>query len=119
MRGHLRMDDPFLRHALRLTVTFAAAVALSWWLDLPHPYWLPMTVAWISKPAQSDTTTKVIARVAQGCGPGMHRGPYGGCLPNYGPRRYGPPRAYGPPRRLGPGCIMQQTPYGVRRICRY
>ena len=63
VRGHLRMDDPFLRHALRLTVTFAAAVALSWWLDLPHPYWLPMTVAWISKPAQSDTTTKVIARV--------------------------------------------------------
>lgn len=60
-----------------------------------------------------------IALVAQGCGPGMHRGPYGGCRPNYGPRGYGPPRAYGPPRRLGPGCIMQQTPYGVRRICRY
>ncbi len=54
-----------------------------------------------------------ITLVAQGCGPGMHRGPYGGCRPNYGPRRYGPPR------RLGPGCIMQQTPYGVRRICRY
>ena len=60
-----------------------------------------------------------ITLAAQGCGPGMHRGPYGGCRPNYGPRGYGPPRAYGPPRRVGPGCIMQRTPYGVRRICRY
>ena len=54
-----------------------------------------------------------ITRVAQGCGPGMHRGPRGGCLPNYGPR------GYGPPRHGGAGCIMQRTPYGVRRICRY
>ena len=60
-----------------------------------------------------------LSLVAQGCGPGMHRGPYGGCMRNYGPRRYGPPRAYGPPRHGRAGCIMQQTPYGVRRICRY
>lgn len=62
-RGHLRWRDPFTRHAVRLSVTFAVAVVVSHWLDLPHPYWLPMTVAWISKPAQSDTTTKVVARV--------------------------------------------------------
>ena len=60
-----------------------------------------------------------VTLIAQGCGPGMHRGPYGGCMPNYGPRRYGPPRAYGPPRRGAAGCVMQRTPYGMRRICRY
>jgi hypothetical protein len=70
-------------------------------------------------PGESGPGASGITLVAQGCGPGMHRGPYGGCRPNYGPRGYGPPRAYGPPRRVGPGCIMQRTPYGMRRICRY
>ena len=60
-----------------------------------------------------------ITLVAQGCGPGMHRGPAGGCRPNFGPRGYGPPRFYGPPRYAGPGCFMRRTPYGVRRVCRY
>jgi len=71
-------------------------------------------------PVAADAgASAAITLIAQGCGPGMHRGPRGGCLPNYGPRGYGPPRAYGPPRRVGPGCVMQRTPYGVRRICRY
>ncbi len=54
-----------------------------------------------------------ITLAAQGCGPGMHRGPYGACRPNFGPR------GYGPPRYVGPGCFMRRTPYGVRRVCRY
>ena len=70
-------------------------------------------------PADAGLGAAQITRVAQGCGPGMHRGPYGGCLRNYGPRGYGPPRAYGPPRHGGAGCVMQRTPSGVRRICRY
>ena len=71
-------------------------------------------------PVAADAgASAAITLIAQGCGPGMHRGPRGGCLPNYGPRGYGPPRAYGPPRRGGAGCVMQRTPYGVRRICRY
>ena len=69
--------------------------------------------------ADAGASAAQITLVAQGCGPGMRRGPRGGCMPNYGPRGYGPSRAYGPPRRMGAGCIMQQTPYGVRRICRY
>jgi hypothetical protein len=63
VRGHLGLGDPFARHAVRFTGTFLVAVLLSHWLDLPHPYWLPMTVAWISKPAQGDTTTKTVARL--------------------------------------------------------
>ncbi len=30
------------------------------------------------------------ASAAQGCGPGYHRGPYGGCRPNRGPVVRGP-----------------------------
>ena len=58
-----------------------------------------------------------ITLAAQGCGPGMHRGPYGACRPNFGPRGYGPRYGYGP--RRGVDCFVRRTPYGVRRVCRY
>ncbi len=61
---HRALHDPLVRHAIRLAVVFGVAIALSEALDLPHPYWLPMTVAWISKPGQGDTTVRVAARVA-------------------------------------------------------
>jgi hypothetical protein len=44
-----------------------------------------------------------IIRVAGGCGPGWHRGPYGGCLRNYAdPDAHACPRGY----HVGPygGC---------------
>jgi hypothetical protein len=47
-------------------------------------------------------TTDVL-RVAGGCGPGWHRGPYGGCLRNYAnPAAHACPRGY----HVGPygGC---------------
>ena len=41
-------------------------------------------------PTQTD-----IIRVAGGCGPGWHRGPYGGCLRNYAnPAAHACPRGY-------------------------
>jgi len=49
-------------------------------------------------PAQTD-----VIRVAGGCGPGWHRGPYGGCLRNYAnPAAHACPRGY----HIGPygGC---------------
>lgn len=45
--------------------------------------------------------------VAQGCGPGFRRGPYGGCRP-FG--RFRP--------RFERECFVRRTPYGVRRVCR-
>lgn len=50
------------------------------------------------EPAQTD-----VIRVAGGCGPGWHRGPYGGCLRNYAnPAAHACPRGY----HIGPngGC---------------
>jgi hypothetical protein len=49
-----------------------------------------------------------ITDVAQGCGPGYSRGPYGRCRPNYGPRRGFYERR----------CFVRPTPYGPRRVCR-
>ncbi len=46
--------------------------------------------------------------IAGGCGPGWHRGPYGGCRRNWG---------WG-----GPGwrrCWWRPTPWGPRRVCRW
>ncbi|GJD51324.1 hypothetical protein OPKNFCMD_4078 [Methylobacterium crusticola] len=48
-----------------------------------------------------------VTRVAQGCGPGFARGPYGRCRPVYGRGGY------------GRGCVVRPTPYGPRRVCRY
>lgn len=38
---------------------------------------------------------ELIARVAQGCGPGFHRGPYGACRPLYSCPRGWHPGPYG------------------------
>jgi hypothetical protein len=54
----------------------------------------------------------LITHVAQGCGPGFHRGPYGGCRPNVGPR------GFYAPRRFERRCWVRPTPFGPRRVCR-
>ncbi|KAA0074391.1 hypothetical protein [Tardiphaga sp. P9-11] len=56
----------------------------------------------------SATDTAGVIQVAQGCGPGYARGPYGGCRPMY---RAPPPRA----RFCPPGFF--RNPYGrcIRR----
>jgi hypothetical protein len=63
--------------------------------------------------AQEDTAQNVV-RVAGGCGLGWHRGPWGGCRPNY--YGYYRPYAYLAPG-YAPGCWWRATPYGPRRVC--
>ncbi len=36
-------------------------------------------------PLSSGAHNDLVTTVAGGCGPGFHRGPYGGCRPNGGP----------------------------------
>ena len=56
-----------------------------------------MAVAPLDQAAASDTS---IVPVAGGCGPGWHRGPYGGCLRNFAnPAAHACPRGY----HIGPG----------------
>ena len=50
-------------------------------------------------------SSPLLTFVADGCGPGYHRGGFGACRPNGGFFR---------PR----GCFVRPTPYGPRRVCR-
>ena len=58
----------------------------------------------------------LIEHVAQGCGPGFFRGPYGGCRPMRG--GFGPRGFYGRPGFDGRRCFVRPTPFGPRRVCR-
>ncbi len=71
---------------------------------------LPLSAHALTGAAPALPMVSGVTPVAQGCGPGFHRGPYGGCRANrwYGPRRWGP----GP---RGHRCFWR---YG-RRICRW
>ena len=64
VRDHLRIGDPVARHAIRVAAVYSIAMAISCLLKIPHGYWAPMTVAWVSRPALGETTVKVTARVA-------------------------------------------------------
>jgi hypothetical protein len=67
-------------------------------------------------PASGLAGSGLVEHVAQGCGPGFFRGPYGGCRPmrgGYGRPAYGPRPGYGPRR-----CWVDRTPFGPRRVCR-
>ncbi len=55
---------PFLAHATRLTIVMVIATAISESTPIPHQYWLPMSVAWMSKPDLEGTVVRVIHRLA-------------------------------------------------------
>ena len=59
----IRLDDPFVRHGIRLAIVMMIAIALEEILAFPHSYWIPMTVAWISRPDRDGTVDKVTSRV--------------------------------------------------------
>ena len=71
IRRHLHPSDLFVRHAVRLGIAIAIADIIGeavlqrapWWHQLGHGFWIPMTVAWISKPGQGDTVQRVTLRV--------------------------------------------------------
>lgn len=62
---HMSWADPFVRHGVRLAAGIAAASALAFAFasGYPHAYWLPMTIAWVTKPDLEGTVTRVAARI--------------------------------------------------------
>lgn len=56
--------DLYLRHTASVTIAIVIATVVSQYLEVPHEYWIPMTVAWIFKPNQKATTLRVAERVA-------------------------------------------------------
>ncbi len=63
LRSNLDLSSQAFRHAIRLSVTLAAAVALSHAFSFAHPYWLPMTTMLVLRPDFASTITRGTARV--------------------------------------------------------
>jgi len=63
LRSHLSWADPSFRHGVRLALAMAAGVVVSERWHISHAYWIPMTVAWVSKPGLGDTAVRVLARL--------------------------------------------------------
>jgi len=61
---HLHWSDQFVLHSIRLGIVIVIATVLEEILSFPHSYWIPMTVAWISRPDRDGTVEKVTLRVA-------------------------------------------------------
>lgn len=58
-----RGDHTFLAHGIRLAIVMAIATTISESVSIPHPYWLPMSVAWMSKPDRDGTVVRVLHRM--------------------------------------------------------
>lgn len=59
-----RLANPVFRtHAIRLTIVMVIATSISESISIPHPYWLPMSVAWMSKPDRDGTVDRVMHRL--------------------------------------------------------
>src|SRR6056297_17510 len=56
-------DQRFLVHATRLAIVMTMATFISQNMSLTHPYWLPMSVAWMSRPDHDDTVNRVSHRL--------------------------------------------------------
>lgn len=62
-RAHLHRHDLFVGHAVRLSLVLMVAIVLERVFDYPHSYWIPMTVAWITRPDLQGTVERTILRV--------------------------------------------------------
>ncbi len=58
-----RVDDLFLHHAIRLAAALVVGSAIAEAVAWPHPYWIPMTIVWMSKPDAQGTVTRVVERI--------------------------------------------------------
>jgi len=63
LRGLMNFDDDFVRHAIRLAVVIGATTLFADLTTFPHEYWLPMTVAWITKPDRDGTVNHIAGRI--------------------------------------------------------
>lgn len=67
VRSHLTWTSPILRHAIRLSVTTAVAVAAARYGGLEHAYWMPLTVVVVLRPETAHTYTRCAGRIAGLC----------------------------------------------------
>ena len=63
IRPRLTSQDAFVRHALRLAALIGVTTVNSEVSGVAHAYWLPMTIAWVTKPDADGTVTRVADRL--------------------------------------------------------
>ncbi|HTM86248.1 MAG TPA: FUSC family protein [Mycobacterium sp.] len=64
VRSHLSWTSPIMRHAIRLSATTAAAIALARFSGLEHGYWIAVTVLVVLRPETAHTYTRCAGRMA-------------------------------------------------------
>ena len=64
IRAHFRWGSPILRHATRLAAGTGAGIAVARFADVPHGYWIPLTVLMVLRPETAHTYTRCVGRVA-------------------------------------------------------
>ena len=63
IRPRLTTDDPFVRHGIRLAGLIGIATIIADLSGVDHAYWLPMTIAWVTKPDPDGTVSRVAGRI--------------------------------------------------------
>jgi hypothetical protein len=63
IRAKLTSTNPIFRHAVRLSIALTIGTALSHSFEFEHSYWIPMSIAWMSRPYPSETVVRVTARL--------------------------------------------------------
>ena len=61
--GQFNARNDMLRHGVRLAIVMGVATLIADLTSYPHDYWLPMTVAWVTKPDKDGTATRIIERI--------------------------------------------------------
>lgn len=63
LHAHRGVADDFVRHAIRLAIAVTIATGISLFWEFQHAYWIPMTVAWMTRPDTDGTVTRVSGRL--------------------------------------------------------
>lgn len=63
VRAELSRDSPVLRHAIRLAAAVGAGAALVRFADVPHGYWVALTVLMVLRPESVHTNARCLARI--------------------------------------------------------
>jgi uncharacterized membrane protein YccC len=63
VRRHFTWSSPVLRHAVRLASATAIGTAVARFADVPHGYWIPLTVVMVLRPETAHTYTRCVGRV--------------------------------------------------------
>ncbi|MCX6460828.1 MAG: FUSC family protein [Actinobacteria bacterium] len=63
LRSHLSVNDLMMRHGFRLAVAISIATVVASAGSRPNQYWIPMTVAWMTRPDAGGTVTRVVGRI--------------------------------------------------------